>query len=389
VTRERARALAILAFAAAVVMRAAGQAPAGTARITSPENGSYVMGAVRLMIAFEPLSIVSQVRQVRWFANGRQICTADIPPFSCEWDAGGMVSEHVIRAVAVLKEGRQLVANSRTKAVEFAEAVDVDVIQITAVVTDGDGRFVSGLSGSNFKVYEDDKLQKLSDFAAENIPLELVTAIDVSSSMTNVLPDVRRHATTFLAQLRPDDQVTLLGFNENIITLARRSTDQAARARAIDRLRPWGGTALYDVIIHALGVLGRQSGRRSLVVFSDGEDQSSRANATSVIQRAEASDATIYMIGQGRSLKAASLQQLMRRLATGSGGRAFFTDQQTKLESIFQEIIEDLRHQYLLSYPAPDNARDGKLHRIRVEVPGHGYTVRAREGYRLTRRNPQ
>jgi Ca-activated chloride channel family protein len=299
------------------------------------------------------------------------------------------VKEHVIRAVVTLDDGGQLVAHARTRAVQLAESVDVDVIQVTAVVTDSSGRFVTGLKAGDFKVYENGREQQVTSFAAENIPLELVTAIDVSSSMTTVLPDVRRHATNFLAQLRPEDQVTLLGFNENIITLARRSTDQAARARAIDRLRPWGGTALYDVIIHALGVLGRQSGRRSLVVFSDGEDQSSRANATSVIQRAEASDATIYMIGQGRSLKAASLQQLMRRLATGSGGRAFFTDQQTKLESIFQEIIEDLRHQYLLSYPAPDNARDGKLHRIRVEVPGHGYTVRAREGYRLTRRNPQ
>jgi VWFA-related protein len=207
--------------------------------------------------------------------------------------------------------------------------------------------------------------------------------------MTDALPDVKRHAASFLAQLRPEDQVTVLGFNDNIITLARRSTDPAVRARAISRLAPWGGTALYDVIVHALAILGRQSGRRSLLVFSDGEDQSSHASVASVLQRAEASDATIYMIGQGRALKTSALQNLMRQLATGSGGRAFFTDQDTKLEGIFQEILDDLRHQYLLGYPAPDTARDGEWHRIRVEVPGHGYKVRARLGYRLTRRNPQ
>jgi VWFA-related protein len=202
--------------------------------------------------------------------------------------------------------------------------------------------------------------------------------------MEDALPAVKRYATDFLAQLQPTDQVTVLGFNDNIFTPARRSTDQAARAKAIARLAPWGGTALYDVIIRALDLLGQQSGRRALLVFSDGEDVSSRASMPSVVTRAEASDATIYMIGQGRALYTTALQQLMKRLATGSGGRAFFSGQETKLEAIFQEIIDDLRHQYLLGYAAPDNARNGAAHRIRVEVPGRGYGVRARQGYRLT-----
>ena len=364
-------------------------APVGAVRITAPVDGAYLTGAVRLTVAVDPPALAAQLRHVRWFADGRQVCTAEAAPFSCDWDAGETVNEHVIRAVAVLESGRQLVASVRTRGVEFAEAVDVDVVQVTAVVTTAGGRFVSGLKAADFRVYEDDKPQKLSNVESENIPLELVTAVDVSSSMTAALPDVKRHAANFLSQLRPADQVTLLGFNDNIFTLARRSTDQTARLRAIDRLAPWGGTALYDVIVHALGILGRQSGRRSLLVFSDGEDQSSHATVASVLQRAEASDATIYMIGQGRALKASALQQLMRQLAERSGGRAFFTDQDTRLEEIFQEIIEDLRHQYLLAYPAPDNARNGQWHRIRVEVPGRDYQVRARLGYRFARQNPQ
>ena len=384
------RAAAILAFAWVVALQVTGPpAVQGAARITSPEDGSYLTGAVRFAIAFEPLSIVPRVRHVRWFADARQVCTAETPPFSCEWDAGQLVNEHVIRAVVTLDDGGQLVAHARTRAVQLAESVDVDVIQVTAVVTDSSGRFVTGLKAGDFKVYENGREQQVTSFAAENIPLELVTAIDVSSSMTSALPDVKRHAGNFLGQLKPADQVTILGFNDKIFVLARRSTDQAARARAISRLAPWGGTALYDAIVNALGILGRQSGRRSLLVFSDGEDQSSHATVESVIQRAEASDATIYVIGQGRSLKATTLQQLMQRLATGSGGRAFFTNQDTKLDAIFEDILADLRHQYVLAYPAPDHARDGEWHAIRVEVPGRGHTVRARLGYRLARRNPQ
>ena len=384
------RAAAILLCTCAALLQLAGQpVPAGAARITSPEDGSYLTGPVRLTIAFDPLSITAQVRQVRWFADARQVCTAAMPPFSCEWDAGQTVNEHVIRAVVTLDGGGTLVANARTRAVQVAESVDVDVVQVTAVVTDGAGRFVTGLKAADFKVYEDGAEQAISTFAAEDIPLELVTAIDVSSSMTAALPDVKRHAGHFLAQLRPADQVTILGFNDKIFTLARRSSDPVARARAVDRLAPWGGTALYDAIVHALGILGRQPGRRSLLVFSDGEDHSSHAAVDSVVQRAEASDATIYVIGQGRALKATALQQLMQRLASGSGGRAFFTDQDTKLEAIFEDILADLRHQYVLTYPAPATARNGEWHAIRVEIPGRGHTVRARLGYRLTRRIPQ
>jgi len=385
--RLRLAAIVCGLLAAAGVLSAGRQAP--TAHITSPADGAYVMGPVRLAITFEPFSILSSVREVRWFADGRQVCTADVSPFACDWDAGDRVTEHAIRAVAVLESGERLVATSRTSAVEYSESVDVDVVQVTAVVTESDGRFVSGLTASDFKVYDDDKLQRITNFASENIPLELVTAIDVSSSMQDALPAVKRHATKFLSELQPADQVTVLGFNDTIFTPARRSTDQSVRARAIDRLAPWGGTALYDVIIRALDDLGRQSGRRALVVFSDGDDQSSHASMNAVLQRAESSDATIYMIGQGRALRATALQQLMKKLAAGSGGRAFFSDSETKLEGIFQEIIEDLRHQYLLGYAPPENARSGDWHRIRVEVPGRGYNVRARSGYRLARRNPQ
>jgi Ca-activated chloride channel family protein len=379
-------AFATICVATAVVC-AAPQAP--SIRITSPAEGTYLMGAVRLTLAFEPAALVNQVQHVRWFADGKLACTSSVPPYSCEWDAGEKVNEHSIRAVATLRNGTSLVANSRTASVEYAEAVDVDVIQITAVVTDSDGRFVSGLKSQDFKVFDDDKAQVLTNFASENIPLELVAALDVSGSMVDSLPAVKRHATDFLAQLRSSDQVTVLGFNDNIFTPARRSTDQATRAKAIGRLAPWGGTALYDAIVHALDLLGRQSGRRALVVFSDGEDQSSHAPMASVLKRAEGSDATIYMIGQGRALRVPALQQLMKQLASGSGGRAFFSNEEAKLETIFREIVEDLRHQYLLGYSAPDNARNGDLHRIRVEVPGRGYTVRARTSYRLTRNKPQ
>ena len=161
--------------------------------------------------------------------------------------------------------------------------------------------------------------------------------------------------------------MTLLAFNESVFTLARRSTDQAARERAIDRMDPWGDTALYDVIIRSIEILGRQPGRRSIVLFSDGDDQSSHAPLDLAIRKAEGSDATIYAIGQGRAVRSADLQKLMKQLARVSGGRAFFTEDPERLAVFFEEILEDLRNQYVLSYAAPSESAGRPMARYRCQ----------------------
>lgn len=373
----------VVACAAAASLAA--QAPAPSLRIASPTDDAYVAGPVRLVAKIDPPSLERTVTQIVFFAGGHQVCTIIRPPFECDWDAGDRIAELQVRAVATFRDGTRLVQTVRTRGLQHAEVTNVDVVQVTAVVTDRHGRFVRNLKETDFQVFEDDRPQPMTYFAAENIPLEIVAAIDISSSMTDALDGVKEAARRFLAGLRSQDQVTLLGFNENIFTLARRSTDPAARERAVDLMGAWGGTALYDVILRSVDVLGRQAGRRSIVLFSDGDDQSSHATLESAIGRTEGSDATIYAIGQGRAVRSPELQKLMRRLATVSGGRAFFTNDREELDSIFTEILEDLRSQYLIAYAPSSNARDGTWHEIRVAVSG-GHSVRARQGYRLTRR---
>lgn len=376
-----ARAFAIAAIGAATL---AAQEPAPVVRIASPTADAYLSGPVRLVARVDPPIFEKSVSRVTLFADGHQVCTIVRQPFECEWDAGSQVIEHQIRAVVQMRDGSRVIGTVRTRGLRYAEVTHVDVIQVTAVVTDGDGRFVRDLKETDFQIYEDDRPQKITHFASENIPLELVAAIDISSSMADALPSVKEAAKRFLGGLQPSDQVTVLGFNENLFTLARRTTDQSARERAIGLMAPWGGTALYDVILRSIDLLGRQSGRRAIVLFSDGDDQSSHATLQTAMTKAEGSDATIYSIGQGRAVKSPELQRLLRRLADVSGGRAFFSDDQHSLDVTFNQILEDLRSQYLLAYAPPSNKRDGSWHRIKV-VTSRGDKVRAREGYRLTR----
>jgi VWFA-related protein len=358
------------------------QPPPLSVRITSPVDDAMVSGLLRLTVVIEPPAASRQVKELVFFADGRKVCAVTREPFHCDWDAGDQVVEHTIRVTAEHVKGGRAAVTVHTKGVKFAEVVEVDVVQFTAVVTDDDGRFVKGLGAKDFIVFDNNRPQKITSFESENISLELVVALDVSSSMRAALPRVKESAIRFLAGLRPADQVTLLGFNDNVFTLAPRSRDQAARVKAINLMRAWGGTALHDVLLNGLNVLSRYPGRRAMLLFSDGDDQSSHATLDAAVARAESSDATIYVIGQGRAIRAHELQTVLKRFASISGGRSFFTEDISRLDKFFEEILEDLSNQYLISYGYPDKERDGLLHSIRVEVGGGKYHVRAREGYR-------
>ena len=379
-SRGRAGRVLLVAALAIATAAPAAQAPDASVVFLSPDDGGYTSGPTPIRVRVDPAG--APVSSVSLFADGRLVCTLDHPPFECAFDAGPNVVEHVLRAVATLPGGRRIARSIRTRGVSYTERVDVDVVQVTATVTDDDGHFVRGLKRQDFRLFEDNAPQDLTTFIAENVPLELIVAVDVSGSMTDAMPKVKESVKRFLTAIRPTDRVTVLGFNDNVFTLARPTVDLAGRLKAIDRLAPWGGTALYDVIVQAFDLLGKQTGRRALVVFTDGEDLNSRVPIEVAERRLEASDAVLYPIGQGRAPKLENLRKVLERLARKSGGRAFFGDSVDKLDAAFGEILEELSNQYLLGYVPQDLRRDGRWRALKVELPGKKLHVRARQGYR-------
>lgn len=366
--------------------RARRQAPDATIRIVSPGDDAYISGGLLLRALLDPPGAARDIARVDFYADGKLVCRIDALPYECEWDAGEMVVEHQVRVVATRLDGTRLVHNVRTRGTEYAETVQVDAVQVTATVTDGRGRFVQGLSPEVFRVFENDRRQQITHFETENIPLELVVAVDVSGSMGPSMATLKQSVRRFLDALDRKHQVTLLAFNDSIFTLARRAADPAVRFKAVDRLAPWGGTALYDVLVKAIDLLGRQVGRRAVVVFTDGDDQSSHVTLEEATRRVEASDATVYMIGQGRGTAVHRLKEIMEKLATVSGGRAFGTDRVSELDEAFGRILDELSHQYLLAYAPSNTLRDGSWRRIRLDVADGQYKVRARQGYRAMAR---
>jgi Ca-activated chloride channel family protein len=351
-------------------------------RIVAPEPDTYVSGLTKLKAEVLPKMLATRVAQILFFADGRQVCNV-LDPINaeCTWDAGAEVRSHTFRVVANLIGGGRLVASARTKGLDQVETVKVEIVQVTAVVSDH-GRFVSGLDQSRFRLLEDGVPQTIGHFTSEGSPLEIVVAIDVSESMTQAMPQLKNAVKKFLSALGAKDQVTLTAFNDNMFTLTRRETSVAQRTRAVDRLTAWGGTALYDVIIRGVQQLSRQPGRRVLVVFSDGDDRTSHATIHAVEQAVRANDATLFMVVLGRGVKEAQLKSGVEKLVDLSGGRQLFVERSDQLDEPFAEILEELSNQYMLGYESKNTKRDGAWREVKLEIPGTNYTVRARQGYR-------
>jgi len=347
-------------------------------RILSPGEDAYVSGPTLLRAQ---VTAPDRIAGITFFVDGRQACALAAAPFECDWDAGATIAEHQVRAVATLKAGGRIVQTVRTKSVGYSERVDVDVVQVTVTVSDGRGKFVPNIPQTAFHLLEDGKPQTISHFASEDVPLELVAAIDISGSMAPSIPKLKSTVKEFLSDVPPQDQVTLLGFNDSIFTLTRKQTDPAERIKAVDRLASWGSTALYDVILRGIEMLGRQTGRKALIVFTDGEDQGSHATINDVERRLQSSDVTLYMIGQGRGVTMEPLRRIMERLSTPTGGRALFTENIDELHTAFADLLDELSNQYLIGYQSTNSKRDDQWRRIKVDVDGH-HEVRARQGYR-------
>ena len=367
-----------------LVLAIAGVAAAETmpvqVRIVSPGEGAFIIGPTRLRASVEPARLASSAV---FYVDGRQTCTATKPPFECDWDAGPTIAEHQVRLVVNLGSGGRVVRTTRTSGAGFAEKVDVDVVQVSVNVTDARGRYVKGLPKSAFHISEDGRPQAISHFYSEDVPLELVVAVDMSGSMQPAMPALKKAVLELLDAVPARDHVSLVGFNDDVFTVTRATTDPIARTKAVNRLAPWGATVLYDAIRRGAEMLGRESGRKALIVFTDGDDQGSHITAAELEEWLQASDIALYMIGQGRGVTNEPLKKLMERLSRQTGGRAIFTDSIEELHHAFTELFEELSNQYVLGYQPINAARDNTWRQIKVDVDGQT-RIRARQGYRAT-----
>jgi len=267
--------------------------------------------------------------------------------------------------------------------------VSVDLVNVPFTVMDRNGRLVPGLRREDFAVEEDGRKHEIRHFARENeLPLTIALLVDTSPSVRPVFEEEKTTATEFLKSvLRTRDLALVIGFDRAVTLVQDYSDDIDLLGDAIDELEIGGGTSLYDAIYLACQEkLDDETGRKAIVVITDGSDTTSKVKFNDALVAAHKSDTVIYAISNStggffNSRRGGGDRGTLRRFADETGGGAFFLDRKNNFTRIFEQIAQELRSQYSLAYVSSNPARDGKFRKIRIVPRNSSYQIKARKGY--------
>jgi Ca-activated chloride channel family protein len=266
---------------------------------------------------------------------------------------------------------------------------ELEVVKVTAVVTDKAERRVKDLERDDFVVREDGRLQEIRVFARASDPgeeqalvIDLALLFDTSESMSIVLKDAQLGAARFLHAV-PRARSLWVVFFEDVIHLSRyESQMQQSLFDRIYSSTSGGNTHLFEAIAAALARIQGGSGRQVVVLFTDGEDVGSNISRQEVIGLVRSSPVTIYPIAFSGSIQSASSAiSFLRDLAKTTGGHVFRPKNTHQFSKMYEDILEDLASQYVLGYVSDLSQDDGRFHKIKVEVRRKNLKVRHRIGY--------
>ncbi|MGB9458701.1 MAG: VWA domain-containing protein [Bryobacteraceae bacterium] len=293
---------------------------------------------------------------------------------------------------AVLGFGQQKTAPPPAEQSEEPARISVDVTRVNMLftVTDKRGRFVTDLTRDDFEVTEGKRPQTIQEFTAESdLPLRLGILIDTSNSVRDRFRFEQDAAAEFLRTVMRArlDKALLVRFDTHAELVTDLVDDPVKLEAGIRDLRPGGGTALYDAIYYACRDKlaldqPRTKFRRAIVIVSDGDDNQSDYTRDQALEMAQKADVVIYAISTNSSGAATDGDKVLRYLTSETGGRAFFPFQVEDMAQSFENIANELRHQYNILYRPEPLLTDGQWHPVSLRVKGRkDLIVRARAGY--------
>jgi VWFA-related protein len=268
--------------------------------------------------------------------------------------------------------------------------VNSDLVLIPVMVTDRDDRAISGLERGHFRLWEDKTEQTITHFAAEDAPISVVFAFDVSGSMGRRLKMSRLAVDQFLRIANREDEFAVVTFSDQAHLLQHFTTDGEAVQNRLLQLESKGRTALLDAIVLSMNEMKHaKNARKVILIVSDGGDNSSRYSVREVRDRVREGDVQIYSIGieDPLWLRSPSAEQfegaaLLNDVASQSGGRLYEIHDANDLPEVAARIGKSLRNQYVLGYVPDAKKRDGKYHRVQVKVQRPQGVPRLRASFR-------
>jgi VWFA-related protein len=268
--------------------------------------------------------------------------------------------------------------------------MDVTRVNVLFTVSDKRGRFITNLTKDDFEVFEGKNKQVIAEFMAESdLPLRLAILVDTSNSIRDRFKFQQEAALEFLRQvMRPNvDRATVVSFDSLPEMVADLTGDMALLEKGIRNLRPGGGTSLYDAVFFACRDKlskdqPRHKFRRAMIILSDGDDNQSRYSRDQALESAHKADVVVYSISTNISRAQSDGDKVLRYFAVETGGLVFFPFKVEDLSQHFENIANELRHQYNIFYRPEPLRADGLYHAVDVRVRSQKNTmVRARKGY--------
>jgi len=267
--------------------------------------------------------------------------------------------------------------------------VSTQTVPLYVTVMDTARRLVPDLAEEDFEIYDNGKLQKLTNFDNKATPISVVVMLDTSGSMTLALDLVKQAAEQFLIRLLPEDKGKVGAFNDKIevkpATGLPFTNNRDQLIRALGDLDFGYPTRLYDAVDFGINELKNADGRKVVLVFTDGEDTASRMSSGDVTERSRIEEVMVYSVGMeneymnGNQRVRTSPDRGLRRLSDETGGGFFMLKKKDELGSTFTRIAQELHSQYVMGF-TPETL-DNKIHKLEVRLKKPGMTARARRSY--------
>ncbi|HWC96754.1 MAG TPA: VWA domain-containing protein [Candidatus Sulfopaludibacter sp.] len=255
------------------------------------------------------------------------------------------------------------------------------LVEVYATVTDDRGRYVDDLPSKSFTILENGKPISPIAFESRASSVSLALLFDTTGSMHDALPSLKSAALKLIGELRPIDSVAVYSFADKVNELQPFTSDKTAAERAVLRTQAFGATALYDALVRVNHDLAARSGKKVIVVFTDGSDNLSVLTTEIAMQRAKSAGVPIYTIAQGDALKSPELLKQLGTLSKTTGGVAFRISGPGEIRKVFETVSQDLMHGYLLAFQPP-SVEGHNWRTVEITLADtKNRKVRAREGY--------
>jgi Ca-activated chloride channel family protein len=268
--------------------------------------------------------------------------------------------------------------------------LDTRLVLLHASVIDKNGRLLTNIPQSAFKIFEDGVEQSLKLFRREDVPVSMGIIVDNSGSMTSKRAKVAAAALDLVKQSNPDDEVFIVNFNDDAHFDQPLTSDIKKLQAALARMEARGGTAMRDALSKSIDYVKRngKKDKKVLVVVTDGNDNSSDISLEQLLRQAHNSEVLIYSVGllnEEEAREAKSAKRALKALAEASGGLDYYPKSLSDVQEITPRVAHEIRNQYILGYTSSNQALDGTFRQVKVTVTGFGRpTVRTRNGYYAT-----